>query len=70
MLHKDFTVSEKQPYKPEVLQAPKFTGLLLVGAPGNEKPTEHSWGKIYYSLLCIKKKKKKQLYLVFLNNKQ
>lgn len=37
MLHKDFTVSKKQPYKPEVLQAPKFTGLLLVGAQGNEK---------------------------------
>lgn len=37
MLHKDFTVSEKQPYKSEVLQAPKFTRLLLVGAQGNEK---------------------------------
>lgn len=32
-----------------------------------KKPTEHSWGNIYYSLLCIKKK---QLYLAFLNNKQ
>lgn len=57
MLHKDFTVSKKQPYKPEVLQAPKFTGLLLVGAQGNEKAHWAFLGKNLLLTLVHQKKK-------------
>ena len=65
MLHKDFTVSEQQPYKPEVLQASKFTRLLLVGAQGNEKAHWAFLGKNLLLTLVQQKKKKKKLYLVF-----
>lgn len=63
MLHKDFTVSEGQPFKPEVLQAPKFTRPLLVRAQGNKKAHWAFFGKNL--LLTLVHKKKKQLYLVF-----
>lgn len=64
MLHKGFTVSEKQPRRPEVLQGQKFTRLLLAGAQGNEKAHWAFLGEKFTTHSCASREK--QPYLVFL----